>query len=519
MTDTNVLLLGREAVDGNLVQVNLSKTLIKEPIMKEPTEKRQFDGIIKELTKKPDVEKQEAVRDDMVANKSESKQPTEQTKQAEQTEQPTEQVATDQNASNRVTQATEQEDTQEVVMDDEVLVDLMGQINAMMTQILTEKLQVSPEELQAALSELELSMSDLFDTANLAEVFQFFETDMPLVDLLVDPEFQEVMSQFQQLTDQVAEVLDIDLEAAMKQFETLQKTDDVIAQDVVVDVSEETSADIKQAQEMPEPVKEVKETAATPIRMTSETEEVVVSTENELPEETIVPVKETAMEQSGQEEQQTANSEEEELPTPILDKQDNTVEKKTDVTHTTVSATHVENHAVVTPEGDVAIEQSVKVVDLQNLVNELTEYVRVQAGNHTVSSIEMQMNPMNLGKMFVEITSQQGEITAKIATQTEAAKEAMEANVTQLKENLEQQGIKVSAVEVTLESHGFEQNLQEDGSKEQQQLAKEMQRENARMNLNLNEMTLDDLQGLMSEEDMVVAKMMRDNGNTMDIGV
>ena len=66
---------------------------------------------------------------------------------------------------------------------------------------------------------------------------------------------------------------------------------------------------------------------------------------------------------------------------------------------------------------------------------------------------------------------------------------------------------------------GFEEKLQEDGSKEQQQLAKEMQQQNRRMNLNLNEMSLDDLQGLMSEEDMVVAKIMRDQGNVLNIGV
>ena len=94
----------------------------------------------------------------------------------------------------------------------------------------------------------------------------------------------------------------------------------------------------------------------------------------------------------------------------------------------------------------------------------------------------------------------------------------MEASVNILRENLEQQGVKVSAVEVTVQSHAFEENLQEDGSKEQEQLAKEMQKQNRRVNVNLNEMTLDDLQGLMSEEDMVIAKMMRDNGNVINIG-
>ncbi|MBO4462443.1 MAG: flagellar hook-length control protein FliK, partial [Lachnospiraceae bacterium] len=96
---------------------------------------------------------------------------------------------------------------------------------------------------------------------------------------------------------------------------------------------------------------------------------------------------------------------------------------------------------------------------------------------------------------------------------------ALEANLANLKSNLEQQGIKIADVEVTVESHAFEQNLQQDGSREQEQLAKEMQQETVRnlRTINLREVGLAELKGLMSEEDIVVAKMMADNGNTLNI--
>ena len=123
--------------------------------------------------------------------------------------------------------------------------------------------------------------------------------------------------------------------------------------------------------------------------------------------------------------------------------------------------------------------------------------------------------------MIVEVTSNHGEVTTKIIAQTQAGKEAVETNLANIRTNLEQQGVKVASVEVTVESHAFEQNLQGESSKEQEQLLREQQQENKKhqMNLNLNELTLDDLAGLMSEEEMITVRMMRENGNKIDLTV
>jgi flagellar hook-length control protein FliK len=136
-----------------------------------------------------------------------------------------------------------------------------------------------------------------------------------------------------------------------------------------------------------------------------------------------------------------------------------------------------------------------------------------------ITSLSMQLNPENLGKVTVEVATKDGVLSAKVIAETQAAKEALEANLANLKSNLEQQGLKISDVEVTVESHAFEQNLQQEGSREQEQLAKEMQKETAKnlRSINLREVGLGELRGLMSEEDLVVAKMMADNGNTLNI--
>lgn len=131
------------------------------------------------------------------------------------------------------------------------------------------------------------------------------------------------------------------------------------------------------------------------------------------------------------------------------------------------------------------------------------------------TSIEMQLNPENLGKVYLQVVSRQGAITAQLAAQDEAVKQALESQLAVLKDNMNQQGLKVEAVEVTIASHEFERNLEENQknpSQEQQEAETERaSRRNIRMD------SLDELEGLMSEEESLVAKMMSEQGNRMDL--
>ena len=132
--------------------------------------------------------------------------------------------------------------------------------------------------------------------------------------------------------------------------------------------------------------------------------------------------------------------------------------------------------------------------------------------------MEMQLNPENLGKIYLNISEKEGVIRAQLAAQNEVVKEALETQMVELRQNLNQQGIKVDAIEVTVATHEFEQNL--DGQAKQEEQAGEQMEQNqkkARRSLNLND--LDGLSGLMSEEEELVAKIMRNNGNQVDLTV
>ena len=128
----------------------------------------------------------------------------------------------------------------------------------------------------------------------------------------------------------------------------------------------------------------------------------------------------------------------------------------------------------------------------------------------------MILNPEELGKLLLKVVSDKnGQVAAHITVQNEDVKEALTAQMAVLKDTLNEQGVKIDAIEVTVSAHEFEENLDNQFSNEQQQGEQAEQKANARRNINLN--ALDSLSGLMSEEEMLVAQMMADEGNTVNL--
>ena len=117
-----------------------------------------------------------------------------------------------------------------------------------------------------------------------------------------------------------------------------------------------------------------------------------------------------------------------------------------------------------------------EVVDETSAVNEVdivrqvVEQIKVTT-TQQLSSIEVMLNPENLGKVHVAVTAKQGIVIAQLTAQNEQVKAALENQMTALKEQFNNQGVKVEAVEITVQSHGFEseQNLEGNNSNQAQQ--------------------------------------------------
>ena len=150
-------------------------------------------------------------------------------------------------------------------------------------------------------------------------------------------------------------------------------------------------------------------------------------------------------------------------------------------------------------------------VDTLQIMEQIAEQMKVVVTPDT-TSMEMQLNPENLGKIYLHISSEEGVVSAQFMTTNEVVKEALELQMVALRENLTQAGIKVDAIEVTIASHEFEKNLEQNQKSPDEQLQEE--KTTKRRNLTVD--SLDDLQGVMTEEETLVAQIMKDNGNSVD---
>ena len=93
-------------------------------------------------------------------------------------------------------------------------------------------------------------------------------------------------------------------------------------------------------------------------------------------------------------------------------------------------------------------------VNTVSIVRQVVNAINITT-TQTVQSMEIQLTPENLGKVNLLVSVKDGIVTAQIVTQDEQVKRAIESQINTLKETFENQGIKVEAVEVTVQSNSF----------------------------------------------------------------
>lgn len=121
------------------------------------------------------------------------------------------------------------------------------------------------------------------------------------------------------------------------------------------------------------------------------------------------------------------------------------------------------NNAVNNVEDVVPVSEA--EVRPAQVVDQIVEQIRVNI-NENNTSMEMQLYPEHLGRIQIHVISKDGVMTARIAAETETARQAIEAGLTNLKESLENQNLKVDAIEVMVSTTAFAES---DQSREQYQ--------------------------------------------------
>lgn len=166
---------------------------------------------------------------------------------------------------------------------------------------------------------------------------------------------------------------------------------------------------------------------------------------------------------------------------------------------------------VQTAEGSFEQATIPMTQNAEEIMNQILDYMKIQL-KPGMDQLTMQLHPESLGNLHIQITSKGGEVTAQFHVQDEAVKAAIESQVAELKETLKNQGIKVEAVEVTVESHAFESNLWQGQERDDSASYQNERKSPRRINLD----ALEGIEELTEEEDRLAAEMMEANGNTVD---
>lgn len=151
--------------------------------------------------------------------------------------------------------------------------------------------------------------------------------------------------------------------------------------------------------------------------------------------------------------------------------------------------------------------------ETNQIMDQIVEYMKFNL-KPEMQEMEMQLHPASLGTVHVQIAAKDGVITAQFAAQNETVKAVLETQMIQLKEQFEEQGIKVEAVEVTVANHAYGEQFGagQEAADQQEQGAKKGAR---RINLNLDEIEEEGLEEL-DDSERIAVEMMQANGNTID---
>ncbi len=159
---------------------------------------------------------------------------------------------------------------------------------------------------------------------------------------------------------------------------------------------------------------------------------------------------------------------------------------------------------------EVEFSQLSKSEQVRAVAEQILEKVRVVLSD-TQTSMEISLTPESLGRVTLNLVSKHGALTAHFTAQNEIAKEAIESQMVVLRENLESQGLKVEAIEVTVSNFDFTQNggAAADGNDRGGQ-------QRNRRGISFEEAVGVESAAGMSEAEQIAADLMERNGNQVD---
>ena len=405
-------------------------------------------------------------------------------------------------------------------LDEEKIKDLAEEISEITNQIVDKiksEFEVTDEEIEEAMEVLGLTIADLTKPAELRNLLMELTGTSDSIELLTNVElydsvkevtdfasnlFTEVAKDFSLSTEQLTEMINTEsFEEALNEVDvsvTSNEAETEADAEVVSEVTVDKTTDAALAFENSDKAN-ANETKPVESNNSNESEEVPIDTEKKAPDKIEKPESFT---QSSLMNDEAMNERSENRKNFNFDSSKNQ--------EFTFNQTQAVTNQTVNTVGDIVetVTSYTTGADTDNIMRQVTDYVKVHISDD-VTKMEIELHPASLGTVNMQINSQNGQITAHLTVQNELVKSVLETQMIKLQETFDEQGTKVSAIEVTVAEYSL--NSQSDNNYSEERNGRNYG--SKKKGINLNEIgSLDEL----DEEEQLEAKVMEMNGSSVN---
>ena len=405
-------------------------------------------------------------------------------------------------------------------LDEEKIKDLAEEISEITNQIVDKiksEFEVTDEEIEEAMEVLGLTIADLTKPTELRNLLMELTGTTDSIELLTNVElydsvkevtdfasnlFTEVAKDFSLSTEQLTEMINTEsFEEALNEVDvsvTSNEAETEADAEVVSEVTVDKTTDAALAFENSDKAN-ANETKPVESNNSNESEEVPIDTEKKAPDKIEKPESFT---QSSLMNDEAMNERSENRKSFNFDSSKNQ--------EFTFNQTQAVTNQTVNTVGDIVetVTSYTTGADTDSIMRQVTDYVKVHI-SEDVTKMEIELHPASLGTVNMQINSQNGQITAHLTVQNELVKSVLETQMIKLQETFDEQGTKVSAIEVTVAEYSL--NSQNDNNYSEERNGRSYG--SKKKGINLNEIgSLDEL----DEEEQLEAKVMEMNGSSVN---
>ncbi|MBD5485095.1 MAG: hypothetical protein HDR18_06165 [Lachnospiraceae bacterium] len=357
-----------------------------------------------------------------------------------------------------------------------------------LVQEIAKEMDVTPEEVEEAMAVLGLTAVQLFDTDNLKQLLLQITGNTDELSLVTD---EALYGNLQNLLGAVEESLG-------SLAEELGMTEDevnALMEQMIADAGEAA-----EAEDMPEVNLEGMKDYTVSVQKDGKTVQVKVTVDdasgNKSVQEEVTDTPKTEVQTGHRTRERNASAD----------------SGKGDGSHAGNAFLQTLDKAMETGETPEPVNVEYRSVQTEDIMNQIMDYMKINLKAES-QEMELQLHPASLGTVGVQIAAKDGVITAHFTTQNETVRAVIETQLIQLKNQFEEQGIKVDAVEVTVANHAYGQQFsqeQENTDGKQGKASKSTRR------INLDELGEEAELDEMEDSERIAVEMMQANGSTVD---